>query len=43
MRERLASDGAQPLGNTPAEFDVINRGEVAKWAKVVREAHIKVD
>jgi len=43
MRERLASDGAQPLGNTPAEFDVINRGEVAKWAKIVREAHIKVD
>lgn len=43
MRERLASDGAQPLGNTPAEFAVINREEVAKWAKVVREAHIKVD
>jgi tripartite-type tricarboxylate transporter receptor subunit TctC len=42
-RERLATDGTQPLGNTPAEFPLINREEVAKWAKVVREAHIKVD
>ena len=43
MRERFAADGAQPLGNTPAEFAVINRAEVAKWAKVVREARIKAE
>ena len=43
MRERLASDGAQPLGNTPAEFAELNKAEVAKWAKVVRDAKVKVD
>ena len=43
MRERFAADGAQPLGNTPAEFAVINKTEVAKWAKVVREARIKAE
>lgn len=43
MRERLANDGAQPLGNTPAEFAAINKAEVAKWAKVVREARIKAE
>ncbi len=43
MQARLASDGAQPLGNTPAEFAAINKAEVAKWAKVVREARIKVE
>ena len=43
MRERLAQDGAQPLGNTPAEFAVLNQAEVAKWAKVVREARIKAE
>ena len=43
MQERLAHDGAQPLGNTPAEFAVLNQAEVDKWAKVVREAKIKAE
>ncbi len=43
MRDRFAADGAQPLGNTPAEFAVINKAEVTKWAKVVREARIKAE
>jgi tripartite-type tricarboxylate transporter receptor subunit TctC len=43
VRDRLAGDGAQPVGNTPEEFSKITRVEVAKWAKVVREAGIKAE
>ena len=43
IRERLARDGAQPVGNTPAEFAKINSAEVAKWAKVIKAAGIKAE
>jgi tripartite-type tricarboxylate transporter receptor subunit TctC len=41
IRSRLAADGAQPVGNTPAEFSRINSAEVTKWAQVVKAAGIK--
>lgn len=37
----LASEGATPVGNTPAEFDAIIRADVKKWAKIIREAGIR--
>lgn len=43
IRDRLAKDGAQPVGNTPAEFSKINSAEVAKWARVVKAAGIKAE
>lgn len=43
IRERLLSQGAEPVGNTPAEFGAFLRAETAKWAKVVRNARIQVD
>lgn len=42
-RERLAAQGAEPGGNRPAEFAAIIKSEIAKWARVVREAGIKHD
>ncbi|MCC6808575.1 MAG: tripartite tricarboxylate transporter substrate binding protein, partial [Deltaproteobacteria bacterium] len=41
--ERLASVGAIPVANTPAEFAEYLRQDVAKWAKVVKEHGIKAD
>lgn len=43
MRERLASEAGEPIGNTPEEFEKIIRADVAKWAKIVRESGIKAD
>ncbi len=40
LRERLAMLGFEPVGNTPEEYAVWLRSEIAKWAKVVQEAHI---
>ena len=43
IRERLLSQGAEPVGSTPEEFGAFLRTETAKWAKVIRNARIEVD
>ena len=40
---RLASEGGRPVGNTPEQFQEIIKADVAKWAKIVKDAGIKVE
>ena len=41
VRERLAADGAEPVGSTPAEFAAFIRAEIEKWARVAKAARIR--
>ena len=41
IRDRLALDGAEPLGTTPAEFAALIRNELDKWTRVARAANIE--
>ncbi len=41
MKDKLASDGAEPVGTPPAEFALHIRTELEKWAKVARAAKIE--
>jgi tripartite-type tricarboxylate transporter receptor subunit TctC len=41
VRERLAADGAEPVGSSPDEFAAFIRAEIAKWAKVAKAAGIQ--
>jgi tripartite-type tricarboxylate transporter receptor subunit TctC len=41
MKQRLATDGAEPLGSTPAEFAAFIRRELDKWTKVAQAAKIE--
>lgn len=43
LKERLASEGAVAVANTPAQFDRFIREEIARWTKVVRELGLKLD
>jgi tripartite-type tricarboxylate transporter receptor subunit TctC len=43
MKERLATLGAIPSGNTPAQFAAIIESEHKKWADVVKASGAKVD
>jgi tripartite-type tricarboxylate transporter receptor subunit TctC len=43
IKERWATLGAEPLQSTPAEFAAFLKADVVKWAKVVREAGVKID
>jgi tripartite-type tricarboxylate transporter receptor subunit TctC len=40
-RDRLAADGAEPLGSTPEEFGAFLRREIDKWSRVARAAGIE--
>ena len=41
MRARLATEGADLVGSTPAEFAALIRQEMEKWTEVARAANIK--
>ena len=40
MKEKLALDGAQPVGSSPAEFAALIKSELEKWTRVARAAQI---
>jgi tripartite-type tricarboxylate transporter receptor subunit TctC len=40
MKEKLALDGAQPVGSSPAEFAALIKSELEKWTRVARDAEI---
>jgi len=41
LQQRLASEGAVVVGNTPAEFAAYIRDETEKWTRVVKAAKIR--
>jgi tripartite-type tricarboxylate transporter receptor subunit TctC len=43
FKERLAHEGAQPAGGTPAQFATHIKSEIEKWAKIVRMARVKIE
>lgn len=40
MKERLAAEGADPMVGSAAEFAALLKTDIAKWAKVVKQAGI---
>jgi tripartite-type tricarboxylate transporter receptor subunit TctC len=43
MQEKLASQGFLPKGSTAPEFAAYVKDEIAKYARIVKDANIKVD
>lgn len=43
VQERLAADGAEFGTNTPEEFSVFVRSEIAKWEKVIKASGARAD
>jgi len=43
IQNKLAADGSEAVGSTPAEFGAHIKTEVAKWAKITKEAGIKAE
>jgi tripartite-type tricarboxylate transporter receptor subunit TctC len=43
VKERYATLGIEPVGNTPREFFEQVRDDLARWAEVVKAANVKVE
>ena len=43
MIEVFGTQGLDPVGNTPAQFDKLIRAEIEKWTRLVKAAGIHVD
>ena len=43
VADKLNQQGALPVGDSPEEFGLYIKNEIAKWGKVVRDANIKAD
>jgi tripartite-type tricarboxylate transporter receptor subunit TctC len=42
LAAQFVPEGAEPVGNTPQVFNKEIQDERVKWAKVIREANIKL-
>jgi tripartite-type tricarboxylate transporter receptor subunit TctC len=43
VREKLAAQLMEPVGNSPAEFQTRIDGEIVRWGPVIKAANIKVN
>ena len=43
VRERLDMLGVDPVANTSEEFAAFQKAEIAKWAKVIKDANIQAN
>ncbi len=43
VRDALAAQLMEPVGNSPEEFRAVIDGEIARWAPVIKAANIKVN
>ncbi len=42
VNERLSSLGAEPVGDRPEQFAAFIKSEIAKWAKVIKDANVEL-
>jgi tripartite-type tricarboxylate transporter receptor subunit TctC len=42
VRKAMGDQGLDIIGNTPAEFDAVLKKEIPQWAKVIKDANIKI-
>jgi len=43
VKAKLAGLGAEPVANTPADFEAMIKVETAKWGKIVKDANIRAE
>ena len=43
LRDKLAAQGAEVLTGTPQQFSTMLRGDIDKWAKIVKQSGAQVD
>ena len=42
VREKLTSEGSEIVGNTPQDFTVFLKRDIARWARVIKDSGVKL-
>ena len=42
VNKRISELGGEPVGSTPEEFAALIKSEIAKWAKVIKDANVEL-
>ena len=43
VRAKIEEQGAEPIGDTPEQFEAYIKREIARWGEVVRRAKVELD
>jgi tripartite-type tricarboxylate transporter receptor subunit TctC len=43
VRDRLVSQGIDPIGDTPEQFAAYIRSEIGKWAKIIKSTGVTAE
>ena len=43
VQDRLTALGVEPVGNSPSEFQAMQKSETARWAKLAKDANLRLD
>jgi tripartite-type tricarboxylate transporter receptor subunit TctC len=43
VRSKIEEQGAEPVGDAPAQFQAYIDREITRWAEVIRKANVTVD
>jgi tripartite-type tricarboxylate transporter receptor subunit TctC len=43
IHDKLVAQGTDPVGSSPEEFGAFIKSESAKWARVVKEANVRIE
>jgi tripartite-type tricarboxylate transporter receptor subunit TctC len=43
IREKLASQLMEPVGNSPAEFRAVIDAEITRWEPIIKAADVKIN
>ena len=43
VKAKLAAQGAEPLGSTPAQYGAYIKSELERWGKVIKASGVKLD
>jgi tripartite-type tricarboxylate transporter receptor subunit TctC len=43
VKDRLVTQGIDPIGNTPEQFAAYIRSEIVKWAKIIKSTGVTAE
>ena len=43
IKDRIAGEGAEVVGSTPAEFATFLKADIARWAPLIKQSGAKLD